>query len=166
MPADPDSFRNALRLFAAGVTLVTSARGDERQGMTATAFTSISAAPPLVAVAIHGDASITPLLDGSDARFAVNILAQDHVDLANRFAFEKKADRFLEGRWKRARTGAPVLADALAWLDCTVLGRHPAGSHSIYLGQVEESGTPRPDEAPLLYWNRDYRQLRLAAADQ
>ncbi len=159
MSVDPHLFREALRHFAAGVTLVTSARGDERHGLTATAFTSVSAEPPLVAVAIHRETTITPLLEGPKACFAVSILSREHVALADRFAFEKKADRFLEGRWEKVHTGAPVLADALAWLDCTVVGRHPAGTHTVYLGQVEASQTPRPDAAPLVYWNRDYREL-------
>jgi flavin reductase (DIM6/NTAB) family NADH-FMN oxidoreductase RutF len=58
-----------------------------------------------------------------------------------------------------AATGAPVLEDALAWLDCTVFSRHPAGSHSLYIGEVVASAVPRPDEQPLVYWNRDYRRL-------
>ena len=54
---------------------------------------------------------------------------------------------------------APILSDALAWLDCTVYSRFSAGSHTIYIGEVQASGVPRPDVKPLLYWNRGYRQL-------
>ena len=56
-------------------------------------------------------------------------------------------------------TTAARVRYALAWLDCTVQSRHTAGTHTLYVGQVEASAVPRPDEAPLVYWNRDYRRL-------
>lgn len=85
--------------------------------MTVSAFVSLSAAPPLVAVIIDRAHSINDLLDGDSACFAVNVLAHDQQALADRFAFVKDEDRFLVGRWQPASTGAPVLTDALTWLD-------------------------------------------------
>ncbi|MCZ6726136.1 MAG: flavin reductase family protein, partial [Acidobacteria bacterium] len=58
-----------------------------------------------------------------------------------------------------ATTGAPVLEDALAWLDCTIYTRHQAGTHTIYVGEVQASSTPNADQLPLVYWNRGYRRL-------
>lgn len=159
MTITSDEFRDALRLFGSGVTIVTSRAGDESHGMTASAFVSISAVPPLVAVVIDRKATINSLLAPSEACFAVSVLAEDQEDLANRFAFEKDEDRFLAGDWREAVTGAAVLADALAWLDCRVASRHEAGSHTIYVGSVVASEAPRGDALPLLYWNRGYRRL-------
>lgn len=127
--------------------------------MTASAVVSVSASPPLIAVVIDQAHSINPLLEPDDACFAVSMLAHDQHELANRFAFVKDEDRFLVGRWRVATTGAPVLEDGLAWLDCTIHSRMVAGSHTIIVGLVHENAVPRPDEAPLLYWNRDYRRL-------
>lgn len=141
------------------MTLVTSRADGKSHGMTASAFVSISASPPLVAVVIDRKATINSLLSASDACFAVSVLAEDQEELANRFAFEKPEDRFLAGDWHEAATGAAVLADALAWLDCRVAARHEAGSHTIYVGSVEASEVPRGDAKPLLYWNRGYRHL-------
>jgi 3-hydroxy-9,10-secoandrosta-1,3,5(10)-triene-9,17-dione monooxygenase reductase component len=101
------------------------------------------------------------LLERKGAVFAVNILRQEQVHLSDRFAWVEDEDRFLEGHWTTAATGAPVLTDALAWLDCTILSRHAAGTHTIYVGAVQASGVPRPDEPPLVYWNREYRRLKL-----
>ena len=50
-------------------------------------------------------------------------------------------------------------ADALAWLDCAVVDRHPAGTHVIYVGRVEAGSVARPEARPLVYWDRDYRRL-------
>lgn len=156
-------YRDVLRYFASGVTLVTSKAGDRTHGMTVSAFTSISAEPAIIAVVIDRATTITPLLERPGAVFAVNILAADQTELSRRFAFEKDENRFAAGDWGTAVTGAPVLNDALAWLDCTVESRHPAGTHTIYLGRVEESRVPRPDESPLIYWDRNYRMLTEAS---
>lgn len=159
MTISSDDFKNALSLFASGVTIVTSTDGERRHGMTASAFMSVSAAPPLITVAIDQAHGINPLLDQQDACFAVSLLTAGHEELSNRFAFEKDEDRFLAGDWQTATTGAPVLADALAWLDCRLAARHPAGSHTLVVGEVVASAVPNPSGAPLLYWNRGYQRL-------
>ena len=159
MAIPKEEFTDVLRLFAAGVTLVTSRSGERLHGMTVTAFSSISADPPLVAVVIDRKHTMHAILAEDGAAFAVSFLGQEHEELSNRFAFEKDEDRFARGAWETATTGSPVLADALAWLDCTVVARHDAGSHTIYIGEVEESRVPRADGAPLIYWNRGYRRV-------
>jgi flavin reductase ActVB len=158
-----EQFRDALRHFPAGVTIVTvQAPQEERPyGLTVSAFASISPEPPLIMVAIDHRGQGHASLEQEGAVFAVNILAQEQMELSNRFAWVKDADRFAVGQWHTAVTGAPVLADALAWLDCTIHSRIEAGTHTIYIGLVQAAAVPRPDEAPLVYWNRGYRQLRL-----
>ncbi len=161
MSIPSEEFRNALRHFPSGVTIVAIRSGEQIHGLTVSAFASISPDPPLVAVIIDHRHRAHALLEHEGAVFAVNILHQGHVDLSNRFAWVKDQDRFLEGKWTTAVTGAPVMADAAAWLDCTIVGRHPAGTHTIYVGEVQASHVPGPDEPPLIYWNRGYRQLKL-----
>jgi flavin reductase (DIM6/NTAB) family NADH-FMN oxidoreductase RutF len=103
------------------------------------------------------------LLEDEGTVFAVNILGQAQASLSDRFAWLKEGDRFAEGRWSTAVTGAPILVDALAWLDCRIHARYPAGTHSIYVGEVLASGVPAPESPPLIYWNRTYRHLAPAA---
>lgn len=161
MTIGSEQFRDALRHFPAGVTIVTvKAPGyDSPHGLTVSAFASISPKPPLIMVAIDHRGSGREMLQIEGAVFAVNILPQDKMELSNRFAWVKDVDRFAEGDWGTAVTGAPILQDALAWLDCTIHHRYEAGTHTLYLGKVEASGVPRADEAPLIYWNRGYRRL-------
>ena len=163
MSITSEEFRSALRLFPAGVTIVTiKAPGhDAPHGLTVSAFVSISPEPPLSMVAIDHRALGRELLEVPGAVFAVNILPQGKMELSNRFAWVKDEDRFAEGDWGTAVTGAPVLQDALAWLDCTIYGRFDAGTHTLYLGEVQASGVPNPDADPLIYWNRGYRRLAL-----
>ena len=158
MPIDPDQFRDALRLFASGVTIVSIRAGETRHGLTVAAFASVSPDPPLVAALIDRRHRGHALLEEPGAVFAVNVLAEEHRELSDRFAHAKDTERFALGRWSSAVTGAPVLEDALAWLDCRIHDRVSAGSHTIYIGEVQAAAT-RPGARPLLYWNRDYRAL-------
>lgn len=160
MPITPDAYRDALRHFAAGVTIVTIKSGEETRGLTVSAFVSISPDPPLIAVVIDQSHHAHGLLERDDVSFAVNILGADQAELSNRFAFLKDDNRFAEGDWTTAETGAPILTDAIAWMDCTLQARHPAGTHTILVGEIQASAVPREDQAPLVYWNREYRRLR------
>ena len=159
MPISSDDYRDALRHFPSGVTIVTVKAGDQVHGLTVSAFASISPQPPLVAVVIDQGHRAYPVLEHPDAVFAVNILRRDQQELSDRFAWVKDEDRFLQGDWSTAATGAPVLEDAAAWLDCTIHARSPAGTHVIYIGEIQASRVPRPDQPPLVYWNRGYRHL-------
>lgn len=161
MPVSSEAYRNALRHFASGVTVVTIRADGAVHGLTVSAFASVSPEPPLIMIAIDHRHSAYEMLETEGAVFAVNVLHQDQMELSNRFAWLKDEDRFKEGAWETATTGAPILADALAWLDCTIHARHVAGTHTIYIGEVQESDAPRPEESPLIYWNRGYRQLQL-----
>lgn len=157
-----EEFRLALRHFPAGVTIVTIRSGERVHGLTVSAFASVSADPPMIMVIIENRHHAYTLLEEADAVFAVNILGEDQSELSNRFAWLKDEDRFAQGNWSKAETGAPILVDALAWLDCRIHARYPAGSHTIYVGLIEASSVPQPEAPPLVYWNRGYRKLRLA----
>ncbi len=159
MSISNDQYRDVLRFFPAGVTVVTAGKDQDIHGMTVSAFTSVSANPPLIAAIIDRGHGILPYLKEDGAPFAVNILAQDQKHISNNFAFTRVEERFRFGDWTTAATGSPILTDALAWLDCTVEQRYPVGTHIIYIGKVQASSVVRPEDRPLLYWNRNYRQV-------
>lgn len=165
MPVSSQAFRDSLRHFPSGVTIVTIKSRETIHGLTVSAFASVSPKPPLIMIAIDQRHHAYNYLEQEGATFAVNILHLDQAELSNRFAWIKDEDRFAEGEWGTAATGAPILLDSLAWLDCTVFGRFPAGTHAIYLGEVQASNVPRPDGPPLIYWNRGYRHLELKGPD-
>ena len=109
-----EQYREALRHFPSGVTIVTIKSGEKRHGLTVSAFASVSPEPPLIAVMIDQRHHAYPLLETEGAVFAVNILRQEQEELSNRFAWVKDEDRFAMGDWTTGVTGAPVLADAAA----------------------------------------------------
>src|SRR5690242_18223775 len=122
MPAEDDIFRSSMRLLAGGVTIVASAHGGSRSGLTATAVCSLALSPPRVLASINMQGDTYGLILRSRC-MSVNLLSIEHERLARRFATKRAMlaeDRFGAGDWCQRVTGAPVLADALAALDCRV----------------------------------------------
>lgn len=165
MAISSEEYRSVLRHFPSGVTIVAVRAGEETHGLTVSAFASIAPQPPQILVIIDHRHRAYRLIEREGAVFSVNVLGQDQVELSNRFAWVKDEDRFLVGDWKTAATGAPVLADAVAWMDCTIAGRYAAETNTLYVGRIEAAAVPRPDVAPLVYWNRGYRHLDLRHKD-
>jgi flavin reductase (DIM6/NTAB) family NADH-FMN oxidoreductase RutF len=155
---DQQLFRSVLRRWASGVTIVTTQIGDQRAGMTASAFSSVSLDPPLVLVCIEKKAHTLPWLQKSGV-FAVNVLAHDQHELSTRFATTgNEAERFDGLVCRSGPTGAPWLPDTLAVLDCRVAAAHDAGDHIIYVGAVETAEFAEERE-PLLHYDAKYRAL-------
>ncbi len=159
MPASSEQFRDVLRHFPSGVTIVAIKSGGATHGLTVSAFASISPDPPLVMIAIDHRHKAYHLLEQDGATFSVNILAEEQAELSNRFAWGDEESRFELGDWGMAETSAPILQNGVAWLDCTIENRVVAGTHTIYIGLVQSASVLRPDTPPLVYWNRDYQKL-------
>ncbi len=158
MTVSVDDFKKALQLWASGVTVVTT--NSEKfgvQGMTVTAFTSVSVNPPQVLVCINDSADTGAGIDESQT-FAVNILNADQQDLSSQFAGgTSQQQRFENTDWKAGITGAPILNNTLMSLDCKVVEKVLAGTHWIIIGEVQDC-VCRSRE-PLLYYRGAYRQL-------
>lgn len=156
MPIDQATFRSVLGRFASGVTVVTArdAEGTDH-GMTASAFCSLSLEPPLVLVCIEHAASMHPVLEQA-THFAVNVLSAGQEAISRRFA-ERLEDRFEGIGFERGLTGAALITDALAHLECRKRGRHDGGDHSIFIGEVISARAG--DDRPLLYYRGGYAQL-------
>lgn len=159
---DAGAFKELLALFPSGVTVVTTTHESQRLGMTVAAFSSVSLDPPLVLVCIANKASARAPIEAS-GRFAVNFLAADQVELARRFAgmIQGLPHRFDGVETEVASTGAPILPDCAAFLDCLVEQVHPAGDHTIFVGRVV-AGKARGGE-PLVYHARTWRTLTIEA---
>ena len=147
-------FRAALGMFATGVTIVT-ARGADGQviGLTANSFNSVSLTPPLVLWSLsRAAASMAVFSAGS--HYAINVLAADQKELAERFA-RKGADRWLGVTFDQGAGGAPLLHGAAATFECFNRSRYEEGDHVIFVGEVERV-THRPGASPLLYHGGRY----------
>jgi flavin reductase (DIM6/NTAB) family NADH-FMN oxidoreductase RutF len=160
----PHEFRAALGRFASGVTVITvPTADDDAHGMTASSFCSVSLHPPLVLVCVDHLAE-TYLHLRERCCFGVSVLKEEQEALSEFFADPERnpdAAYRLGVRYERMASGMPVLADALAKLDCTVVDAHPAGDHTIFVGRVNEISVN--EGTPLLYFRGRYGLPRRTA---
>lgn len=158
------SLRDVMSQFATGVTVLTVG-GDHIHAMTANAFSSVSLAPPTVLVSIDHSAVMFDELTGA-GHFGVNILAAGQQSLARHFADKKRAlglAQFDDVEWAPGeRTGAPLLAGALAWLECDVIDAHASGDHTIFVGRVLDCRRGC-DEAALTFFDGKFGHAPRAA---
>jgi 3-hydroxy-9,10-secoandrosta-1,3,5(10)-triene-9,17-dione monooxygenase reductase component len=133
---DARSFRDALGRFATGVAFVTAAPDGEATGLIVNSLTSVSLEPPLVSFC-PSRSSLTWSRMRRARRFGVNVLGLQHERFAER-ATPAGADRFAGLDWDLGPGGVPLLADAIASLECEIVAEHPAGDHWIVVGSVDK----------------------------
>ncbi|OAI14328.1 flavin reductase [Methylomonas lenta] len=161
MSVDASQFKNALKLWASGVTVVTAQSEQQGlKGMTATSFSSVSVDPPQVLVCLNQNTDTgTVVLE--QKQFAVNILGAEQRDVSNQFAGgSTQEERFANVGWEVGENGAPLLTESLASLECKVVDQVLAGTHWIVIGEVQKV-ICRSGE-PLLYYSGAYRELTQA----
>jgi flavin reductase (DIM6/NTAB) family NADH-FMN oxidoreductase RutF len=155
-------FRNAMRQLTGGVSVITAGKGRDISGMTVTSVSSLSVEPASLIVSLNRESSSWPLVKRYGF-FGVNILTSDQVDIAERFTGKgglKGADRFAGAQWTTRASGVPLLADALAAIDCEVEDVVERHSHAIVIGRVLDVAVSTRTAA-LAYW-----QGRYVAIDQ
>lgn len=160
MPVEIQPFRDALASWPSGVTIVTTVNNGQRKGMTVSSFSSVSLEPPQILVCVAKNLLTHEMISASGV-FAVNILTHEQSYLGLVFAglIPEVEDRFTTGMWEAAVTGSPTLADAMTWLDCTVMHAYDGGDHTIFVGEVVAVGVPHPiaeQKLPLIYHNRKW----------
>jgi len=154
---DSERFKKGMANWASGVTVVTTQTADGPAGLTASAFSSVSADPPLVLVCVNmGSGSCDRIREAGF--FAVNILERGQMDVSNIFASSKLKDqRFTGQSWTTGVTGAPLLEGCLASLDCRIASMMEQGSHRIFIGEV--CGVVLGEGHPLVYYKGGYREI-------
>jgi flavin reductase (DIM6/NTAB) family NADH-FMN oxidoreductase RutF len=153
-----DELRAFMRRAPASVSVLTVDTGRERVGLTVSSVLSLSLDPPLVGVSIRRDAAMHELLREAGA-FAVNLLAGAQESLAQHFARGVPPIGMWHGvEVETGELGAPLLADALGWLECRVSGEHATGDHTLFVGDVAAVRLG-PPAAPLVHVDGGYRSL-------
>jgi len=160
LAVDPLEFRSIIGHFATGVTVITTAAGEEMQGMTANAVTSLSLDPVMLLICVEKTTHTHGLLERSGV-FAVNILAEHQEDVSRIFAkrAEPEIGTLRGQRFRLGDTGAPILEDCLAYIECRVADVMDGGDHSIFLGEVVHEGVVSEGK-PLIFYRGGYASLR------
>ncbi|MCV2359960.1 MULTISPECIES: flavin reductase family protein [Roseateles] len=151
-------FRSALGMFATGVTIVTARAPDgSLVGLTANSFNSVSLSPPLVLWSLGQKAGSMPVFSRG-SHYAINILAADQKDLAQRFA-TRDIDRFAGVAWREGAGGAPVLDGVAAVFECANRSQYEEGDHVIFVGEVESCSWREGAQPLIFHGGRYYTEL-------
>jgi flavin reductase (DIM6/NTAB) family NADH-FMN oxidoreductase RutF len=143
----------------AGVVVISARTEHGYRGLTASSLVSISIDPPMVLVGLEREAATrTAVADGK--AFNVSVLTRSQEFIADRFAGRAPA---IDLRWEAVphrlgSNGIPLIEGCAAWLECRLVGIHPAGDHDICVGEVTAAAAGSGD--PLILWDRAFWTLR------
>jgi flavin reductase (DIM6/NTAB) family NADH-FMN oxidoreductase RutF/DNA-binding GntR family transcriptional regulator len=159
---EPMQFRHVVGHLASGVTVVTARDGSVRYGMTASSVTSLSVEPALMLVCVN---RAVPTAAGISASglFGVNVLGEGQGDIAEQFA-TPSLDKFRGIQMRQGELGMPLIADALAHLECEVVEEIEGGSHTIFIGRVRSAAAHGGQ--PLTYYRGDFGRFEFARDDE
>jgi flavin reductase (DIM6/NTAB) family NADH-FMN oxidoreductase RutF len=149
-------FRHALGDFATGVAIITARNPEgELTGMTVNSFASVSLTPPLVLWNLSLGSPSVPIFERA-THYAVNILRADQAALSQRFA-RRGEDKFKGIKYRHGVGETALLPNCVAWFECRITARHPAGDHLIMVGEVERFRRASGNPEPLLFHHGKYR---------
>ena len=158
-PPNEADYRDVIGRFASGVTIITAVHDGRDYGATASAVASLSLEPPMLVVCLNRSSATARAAELSGA-FAVNILGEDHADLAVRFA-RRGADKFAAVTLRRGARGVPLISEALANLECRITDQVQGGTHWVFLAAVEAAAAHAG--APLAYFRGQFGRLELSS---
>ncbi|MCY1666630.1 flavin reductase [Rhizobium sp. SL86] len=149
-------FRNAMARVCAPVNVITTNGPAGRGGFTATAMCSVTDEPPTLLVCMNSRSSQTGLFV-ENRQFCVNVLTQEHRDLAGLFAGQQSdmEARYAAADWTNLPSGNQALADAIVSFDCRLIEARLVGTHNIFIGEVIDIRCRRDGHA-LIYFDRNY----------
>ncbi len=149
-------FRNAMARVCAPVNVVTTNGPAGRGGFTATAMCSVTDQPPTLLVCMNANSAQSAMFI-ENRRFCINVLTQEHRDLASLFAGGEKSmeARYAAADWVDLKSGNKALADAIVSCDCRLVDARLVGTHNIFIGEVDEIRSRRDGHA-LLYFDRNF----------
>jgi flavin reductase (DIM6/NTAB) family NADH-FMN oxidoreductase RutF len=158
MAINDQDFKNALKLWASGVAVVTTKTKEfGPQGMTVTSFTSVSLTPHQILVCIHQHAETEKGI-ATGKCFAVNILNVEQEKVSNQFSGGcHQTQRFESILWHEGVTSSPIFNESLVSIECSVAKKILSGSHWVIIGDVQQVNYRKGE--PLLYYNSAYRGL-------
>ncbi len=151
------NFRSVLGRLPTGVVIITGGDPEHPSGLVVGSFMSVSLEPPLVAVSVSKTSTSWPAIEAGGV-FCANVLADGQEELARRFAVSG-GDKFAGIAWSPApTTGAPLLDEVAAWIDCRIFDRYEGGDHWLVLGDVQAlSGLQ--DRGALIFHGGSFRPL-------
>ncbi|MFE5707663.1 flavin reductase family protein [Rhodococcus koreensis] len=148
-----DRMRDVLGHFCSGITVITAQDSSGPIGFTCQSFSSLSLEPALVTFSPARTSTTWPKIR-EIGLFAVNVLADDHIDTSSAFA-RSGTDKFAGVSWAPGPNGSPILDGVVAWAECRLWAEYDGGDHTIVAAEVTELHAAG-DKDPLLYYRSRY----------
>jgi len=147
--------KKVLDLLTHGVYVVGVKYGSKVNGMTAAWVNQVSSKPPMISVAI-GKTHYTSELISKAKSFSVNILSPNQMELAQKCGFisGRDQDKLKEEELTYQITGAPIISNCSAYLDCTLSHQFEVGDHVLFVGTVVETNVK--SQSVLIFKSGDF----------
>ncbi len=149
------AFIQQMRKVPGAMAVIATGTGDQRRGLVATAWCSLSADPPSLIVAVNKSASAHDLIL-ENGRFSVNQLRSDHGEIVAIFSNQRGLqghERFASDHWRDGNSDVPVLLSAITAFECRIAMSHGFGSHTIFVGEVTDLWEEDCASEPGVYCN-------------
>jgi len=144
-----------------GLYILTAVRGGRANGQCLDAAMQVTNAPPRIAIGV-GKRSLTHAMIAETGKFVLNVLDRENPncpEVVRRFGFQsgRDVDKFADFPYENGENGIPILPDAKAFYECTVLPEFTAdlGTHTLFVASVDRAGV-REEGEPLTY--NEYRK--------
>ena len=148
---DLEAKKHALRMLVHGIYIVGAGQGNDAVANGVTWLTQASFEPPLIMAAIRVDGRLHEAVQTSGA-FSVNMVAADQQAMVQ--TFFKPAET--QGNTINGyvfepgpMTGAPIFADAPAWLEVRLRHSFHGGDHTVFVAEVVNAGVRDPEARSL-----------------
>ena len=153
-PADYDKLRRRVMwTMPSGLYVVGSRAGDRMNLMTCNWATQVSSAPKLVAISVEHEALTHELIHEGQV-FSISIIDREDRAIVRKFTkpveVDAAAKTLNEFPYVEKSSGAPILAQAVAWLDCRVTQEVLVGTHTLFVGEVVDAGFSKDEATPVL----------------
>jgi len=154
---DPEEYdklrRRVMWTMPSGLYVIGSRAGERRNAMTANWATQVSSDPKLVAVGVEKSAFTHELITEGRV-FSVNIVDREDRAVVRKFTKPVEVDAAASTvngfPFHDGPTGAPILDQAVAWIDCRLHSAVDLGGHTLFLGEVVDAGFQKPEDTPVL----------------
>ncbi|KAF0122320.1 MAG: NAD(P)H-flavin oxidoreductase [bacterium] len=139
METKPNTIK-ALEKMTYGLYILTAKMGKEINGMIASWVSQVSFNPPLVMAVIRRNRYSHKMVKESGV-FALNVLGKDNSGLVSKFKAPTPEEKFKGIRWETKTTGAPIISETVAYMDCNLVNSIDTGDHTIFIGEIVDADT-------------------------
>lgn len=152
---DPEEYdklrRRILWTMPSGLYVIGSRSDDRRNGMTLNWITQLGFEPKQIGISVEKTALTNELIRDGHA-FSVNMISRDDRDMVRKFTkpVTVEGSQMNGYPFHDGVTGAPILDDALAYLDCRVSSNVDMGDHTFFVGEVMDADFQKPEDTPVL----------------